>query len=168
MATWFFPVQLPVETIVRDWIDELRGEHLFGPDDPLFPQTMVGLDNEQHFGVLGISRSAWKTASPVRQIFKAACTFVGLLYFKPQGFRHALAGLGMKLCRTAEELKAWSQHLGHDKPLNTFNSYGKAEPARQADIIRGLQGDPLDLPINFTAEVRQLLLKLATRTCGTS
>lgn len=46
----------------------------------------------------------------------------------------------MKVCRTPEEFKAWSQNLGHDHVLTTFNSYGKVEPARQASLIRGLYG----------------------------
>lgn len=30
----------------------------------------------------------------------------------------------MERCRTAEEFKAWSQSLGHQDVLVTFNSYG--------------------------------------------
>ncbi len=35
--------------IVADWIDELQREHLWGPADPLFPSTKMGLNPEGGF-----------------------------------------------------------------------------------------------------------------------
>jgi integrase len=166
ITTWFFPVPPPVETIVRDWIDELRDVHHFGPDEPLFPQTEVGLDAEKHFGVRGIARTPWRTARPVRQIFKAACSRVDMPYFNPHGARHALSVLGTDVCRMPEQFKAWSQNLGHDHVLTTFNSYGKVEPARQAELIRGLNNDLAAEAPDLAAEVRQLLQKLDARVLG--
>lgn len=166
ITTWFFPVPQPVEAIVCDWINELRDVHHFGPDDPLFPQTEVGLDSEKQFGVRGIARTPWRTASPVRQIFKAACTRAGLTYFNPHGARHALSVLGTGVCRTPEQFKAWSQNLGHDHVLTTFNSYGKVEPARQAELIRGLNSDRAADESDLAAEVRQLLQKLDAAALG--
>ena len=42
--TYFMPVDDEALAIVRDWIDELTHDRLFGGDDPLFPATEVGLD----------------------------------------------------------------------------------------------------------------------------
>lgn len=40
--TYFFPVGEEILEIVKDWINYLREEKLWGNDDPLFPATLVG------------------------------------------------------------------------------------------------------------------------------
>ena len=40
-TTWFFPVGDDIRQIVVDWVAFLRGERGFGPDNPLFPKTLV-------------------------------------------------------------------------------------------------------------------------------
>ena len=39
---------------------------------------------------------------------------------------------------TPEELKAWSQNLGHEDVMTTLRSYGEVPSPRQAEIIRNL------------------------------
>lgn len=56
----FFPVGEHIEAIVRDWIDELKNAHLFGPGDPLFPATERKLDANHCFHAAGITRSPWE------------------------------------------------------------------------------------------------------------
>jgi hypothetical protein len=51
-------------------------------------------------------------------IFRGAFTLARLTYFNPHSFRKALAQLGERVCRTPEELKAWSQNLGHEDIRN--------------------------------------------------
>ena len=132
----FFPVGGDAEAIVRDWIAYLTSELSFGLDDPLFPTTRTGFDNAGLPTPPTLSRECWATADPIRAVFKAAFADNGLPYFNPHSFRHALARLGMEVCRTPEELKAWSQNLGHDEVLTTFNSYGEVPFHRQRDLIR--------------------------------
>ena len=45
--TYFFPVGDDIRGIVADWIAELRQEHLFGYDDPVFPKTQIELGSRQ-------------------------------------------------------------------------------------------------------------------------
>lgn len=68
----------PAQTILREWMEELRTVHHFCPDDPVFPQTVVGLDDEHQFDAKCIVRTPWSTASPVRKIFKDACALSDL------------------------------------------------------------------------------------------
>jgi len=56
----------------------------------------------------------------------------------PHSLRKTLAGLGQQICTTPEEIKAWSQNLGHDHVLTTFTSYGTVASTRQAEILAGL------------------------------
>ena len=134
----FFPVgDLPLE-IVTEWIAFLTAEKGYGPDDPLFPASQVDLQGLGNSPIISLSRRNWQTTSPIREIFKDACNRAGLPKFNPHSVRSTLARLGERRCRTAEEFKAWSQNLGHEKVMTTFSSYGKVAEERQMEIIAGL------------------------------
>ena len=135
----FFPVKNDFEQIVRDWIDFLRTEKLFGPDDPLFPATSVGLDAEGHFAAAGLHQRHWKNADAIRRIFCEAFAAAGLSYFNPHSFRKTLGNLGERLCSTPEAFKAWSQNLSHEHVLTTFTSYGAVSSHRQGEILESLR-----------------------------
>ena len=85
-----------------------------------------------------MSREHCSSASPIRTIFREAFTHPGLQYFNSCSFRNTLVQLGQKVCQTPEQLKAWSQNLGHEKVLTTFLSYGEVAPSRQGEIMRGM------------------------------
>ncbi len=134
-TTSFFPVGDDIEQIVCAWIEALQRECLFGPDDPLFPATQIGLNQRGEFQPDGFRREHWASADAIRKIFKTAFEAAGLPYFNPHSFRKTLALLGQKICRTPEELKAWSQNLGHENMLTTLTSYGTIDPHRQRELI---------------------------------
>jgi hypothetical protein len=90
------------------------------------------------FEVSGLARRHWANTGPIRAIFRDAFTLAGLTYFNPHSFRKTLAQLGERVCRTPEELKAWSQNLGHEDVMTTLRSYGEVPSSRQAEIIRDL------------------------------
>jgi len=137
-TTFFFPVDDDVRTIVKEWVDYLHTQKLWGPDDPLFPATCVTLGGSHQFEASGIARTHWKSAGPIRAIFREAFQRAGIPYSNPHSFRATVAGLGEKLCRSPEEFKAWSQNMGHEGVLTTFTSYGEVSRERQARIIRSL------------------------------
>ena len=60
-----------------------------------------------------------------------------MIYYNPHSLRKTLVRLGMEVCRTPEEFKAWAQNLGHDEVLTTFRSYGDVPTHRQRELIRG-------------------------------
>lgn len=135
-TTWFFPVGEEVRDIAEGWVEELRSELLWGPDDPLFPSTRVVVGDRKQFEASGLKREHWGSAAPIRRIFRESFEAAGLPYFNPHSFRKTLVQLGERLCRTPEEFKAWSQNLGHEKVLTTFQSYGNVPADRQAEILR--------------------------------
>ena len=141
-VTTFFPVGDDIRAVVADWVAYLRTEKLWGLDDPLFPATKVAVGDNLRFGAAGLDRRHWSSAGPIRTIFKEAFAAAGLPYFNPHSFRKTLAVLGAKRCRTPEELKAWSQNLGHEDVLTTFRSYGEVSSYRQAEIVRSLTNSP--------------------------
>ena len=88
---------------------------------------------------VGLGREHWANAAPVRRIFKEAFERVGLPYVKPHTIRDTLTQFGYSLKLTAEELKAWSQNMGHDSALMTIKNYAPMTVERQAEIIGGLK-----------------------------
>jgi len=137
-VTFFFPVGDDVRGIVEAWVRYLREKKLWGNDDPLFPATHVAPGGDQQFAAMGLMRTGWSDAGPIRAIFQNAFLQAGLPYFTPHSFRRTLVQIGERTCQTPEDFKAWSQNLGHEEVLTTFTSYGTVSGRRQGEIIRSL------------------------------
>lgn len=116
----------------------MRDERLWGNDDALFPATSIVVGRDHRFEASGLKREHWRTAAPIRGIFRQAFVQAALPYFNPHSLRHTLVQLGGTRCRTPEQFQAWSQNLGHEGVLTTFFSYGSVSKARQGQLIRGL------------------------------
>ena len=135
IETYFFPVGEDVEAIFEEWVRFLTREKLFGPDDPLFPKTLVEPGEHRNFAAHGLSREHWANATPVRSIFKTAFARAGLPYFKPHTVRDTLTQLAYKLQLSPEQFKAWSQNMGHSSVLTTLSGYGHVSIERQGEIL---------------------------------
>jgi integrase len=162
-TSYFFPVGDDVEAIVRDWMQHLAETLMFGPDDPLFPATKVGVTNTGLFGSEGLSRNQWKNAAAIRRIFKTAFEAAGLPYSNPHSFRDTLTALGQQRCRTPEEFKAWSQNLGHEQVMTTFTSYGAVASGRQKQILGtiSMQNTDMAIPASDDPDEQTVLRVLA-------
>lgn len=156
IETYFFPVGDDLRDIALDWIKYLKEEKLYGQNDPVFAQTKIGHNENQSFEVQGIEPVHWSNATPIRKVFKEAFARAGLKYYSPHLFRNTLADYGQKVCKTPEQLKAWSQNLGHENVLTTFTSYGNIDPHRQGEVIKGLSGknQEEDILSQILSEVR--------------
>jgi hypothetical protein len=64
--------------IVFDWIGYLKSDLLWGPDDPLFPETRTGLADSGHIENAGLDRKHWRDAATIRRIFREAFERAGL------------------------------------------------------------------------------------------
>lgn len=159
--TYFMPIGGDAVGIVQDWIGELVREHLWGPADPLFPATEMGLGEQGGFVGTGLSRGGWGTSNPVREIFRRAFAAADLPYFNPHSFRAMLVRHAMTLELSPELMKAWSQNLGHADVLTTFTSYGSVPAHRQGELIRGIDGPKSDQP-----DVEELLRAIARKLRG--
>lgn len=169
--TVFMPFDDTAMAIVNEWVTELRRDHLFGPDDPLFPATAMGLDASGAFVSIGLLRKGWTTTEPVREVFRNAFAQAGLPYYNPHSFRSMIIRHAMTLDLTPEEMKALSQNLGHSDVLTTFTSYGSVPIQRQAALIRSLatNSDGGNSPkANQVAALEELLASLKAGTIGTT
>jgi integrase len=134
--TVFMPVCDGALEIVTDWVAELRDMHLIGPNDPLFPATAMGLGASGGFQPQGLARHGWASSGPIRDVFRRAFEGAGLPYYNPHSFRDMLVRHAMTLDLSPEEMKAWSQNLGHSEVLTTLTSYGTVPLHRQCELIR--------------------------------
>lgn len=137
-STWFFPVGDVFEEIVGAWKTELEVDHGFGPKAPLFPKTDVSFGPGGSTAPARLGSEGWSNADPIRKLFREACENAGLPDFRPHSFRHMLARLGLSKTQSNEELKVWSQNLGHEKMLTTLTSYGQVPDYRQRELILGM------------------------------
>jgi integrase len=134
--TIFMPVCKGAVEIVNEWAAEQRESHLAGPDDVLFPATAMGLGPCGGFQPQGLARHSWASSGPIRDVFRRGFEAAGLPYFNPHSFRHMLVRHAMTLDLSPEEMKAWSQNLGHSDVMTTFTSYGTVSLHRQSELIR--------------------------------
>lgn len=128
--SWFFPVGEFLIREVEDYLDYLKTEQGFKANDYLFTSSARGRDENDQFCIKGISKARWANAQPMRDIFRAACNAVDLPYFNPHSFRKTLMALAYSKELSGEDIKAWSQNLGHEKLDTSVNSYGHLSPDR--------------------------------------
>jgi len=136
-TTWFFPVEDAYLQTFRDWVDYLRKDELFGPNDALFPKPKMGLQDGA-FAALGLSRDTYSNAGKLRTIIKDDFTNAGLPPFGPHSFRKTLGLLANDHCKTPEQFKAWSMNLGHEDIATTLKAYCPVSPSRQGELIRSM------------------------------
>ena len=156
-TTYFFPVGDPFEEIVADWVEHLRSTLLWGHDDPLFPSTRIRQNELLQFSPEGLERKHWQTTSPIRRIFTEAFKDAGVPCFNPHSFRNTLVRLGEKICSRPEQFKSWSQNLGHEGVMTTFNSYGNVPDHRQGEIIHNISATDATLDPQTADRIRQMI-----------
>jgi hypothetical protein len=60
-------------------------------------------------------------------------------------------------CRTSEQIKAWSQNLGHENVATTLTSYGAIDPHRQGEVIGGISLNPDEAEGEVLAKIKALI-----------
>jgi integrase len=161
--TYFMPVDDDAPKIVADWIRELTQECGWGPDDPLFPSTEMGIGEDGAFKAVGLARHCWSGSQAIRDIFGRAFATARLPYFNPHSFRDMLVHHAMSLGLGADEMKAWSQNLGHADVLTTFTSYGQIPTHQQGKLIQRRRVHPgLDAHMDNDALIAALTARLRT------
>ena len=139
IETFLMVIDEEHQKIFVDWVNYLKTEKLYSPNDPLFPKTQNGHDENKCFKAYGISNEHWTSTTAIREIFKKAFKNAGIKYYHPHTLRHTLTHHYQGICKTPEEFKAISQNLGHENVLTTFISYGEISAHRQGDLIRNIR-----------------------------
>ncbi len=150
--TFLLPIGPNFETIFLDWVKYLREELLFADHNPLFPATESGHDENMCFTPVGLAKEHWQTTTPIRGVFKAAFLAAGINSYCPHSFRHMIISEAYRRQLPINELKAWSQNIGHEDMLLTLTSYGKLPLEEQARLIR----NPSDNSIKQELTIEQI------------
>lgn len=126
---------------ILEWHQFLRKEKLFDNSNPLFPATKIELASEtQHsFIAAGVDKAFWADTNPMRKMFRARAVQMGLEYYSPHKFRHFAISEANKYAVGAEQMKAISQNVGHERLTTTFYGYGAVDNYRVSDIISGME-----------------------------
>lgn len=161
IQTWFFPVGKAFEDEVESYLTYLKEKLSFTPNDPLFPSTRIGQDDQDRFAPIGLTKTHWASAAPMRKIFKDAFTANGMRYYNPHSFRNTVTALGYELDLGPKHMKAWSQNLGHSKLDTTYNSYGNldANAQRRAMMAIGKPAKPIDTRATLAAMIDQAVAR---------
>lgn len=146
--TWFFPVGEVLIQEVYDYVDYLKREQDFTPNDYLFTSSARGRDDNDQFCIIGISKARWANAQPMRDIFRSAFNAVDLPYFNPHSFRKTLMALAYEMELSGEEIKAWSQNLGHEKLDTSVNNYGPVSLDRQRARMLAMHQKPSNVELD--------------------
>ena len=137
IVTWFFPVGPDMLGIAADWWRELNGLGYTGAD-PLFPADERAVGPDGLLESTGLSRKVWESAHPVRKIFRKMCEDAGIPCRHPHAIRRSLVKMAFRSPYTMEQLKSWSQNLGHSSIETTVMIYAEIPDWRREEIMREL------------------------------
>lgn len=139
--TSFYIPDQAVWACLEAWTKYLYDKLNFGPNDPLFPKSNRALNEVGEFITDGVTRAHWSQTGSIRKIVKDSFERVHMHAYGPHSFRHMLTHVGMDLCTTPHDLKAWSQNFGHSDVMTTLSNYGKLTNREQSDVMRKLSSD---------------------------
>lgn len=123
--------------IISDYYHWLINEYRFSSNDPLFPKlalkTKSGLFEEGDFS-REFMRDSGTTRNLCKKSFKEYCQ----KSYSPHRLRHTLFCVAKKICKTPEQIKAWSQAMGHKSTKHMIETYGQIDHTRQQEILQAM------------------------------
>lgn len=137
--TYFFPVDAAYLECFTAWMDYLRDEKFFGPEDALFPKAKVQVVKGKGFGDPILSREPYASTSKLNKIIRTAFANVQLHPYTPHSFRDTLSMTMDEFCDTMVQRKAWSMNIGHENLGVTVGSYMPVTAQMQEDVMRGFK-----------------------------
>lgn len=135
ITTYFLPVDQAYLDSFTNWVNLLRTDQLFGPDDPLFPPPKIK-PVDGVFQVVGFKREIYKNANAIRQVIKNAFIRADLQPFTPHAFRKTLVKWADTTFQSREAFKAFSQNIGHSSEVTTISVYCPVSVERQSELIK--------------------------------
>jgi len=144
-----------------DWYKYLKEVKTYKGTDPLFPRSKVEqISKTNHTYIANsIEPVFWESPSAMRKIFKERFEKAGIQYYSPHKFRHLAVRLSTDHCRSAEQLKAVSQNLGHEHVGTTLLTYGKIHVPQVRNIISNMSFKKTDRDKKLE-EVKKLLAEM--------
>lgn len=145
-ATWF-PRTEAFQEVFLSWVEALKTLG-FQPQDALFPDGKNLVARAP--GAAPIEPLA--SSKPLQEAFGKASERIGKAC-TPHSARHTLKALGVQMCRSHEQRKAWSMNLGHSDEQITEKHYAKMSQSRSSEIMEALSSD-----LVFTEEENEMII----------
>lgn len=139
-TTTFYPVGQVYLDCFTNWVNYLRDDKLFGPQDALFPKPARELIDGK-FVFEKLSREPYSNGSRINSVIRQTFASVQLQEYTPHSFRKTLGMLMNDLQLPLETQKAWSQNMGHENFATTVSSYLPVSEPRQAILIKDLSSN---------------------------
>ncbi|MEO9826009.1 MAG: tyrosine-type recombinase/integrase [Paracoccaceae bacterium] len=137
ITTWFFPMHPDYLACFTSWVNYLRNEKMFGPEDALFPKPERRFV-EGRFLFDSLSHDVYANGSKVHEVFSTAFAQVQMHPYHPHSVRKTLGQELSDLELPLATQKAWSQNLGHENFTTTVSSYLPVSSQQQGALIKGL------------------------------
>lgn len=160
----FFPLPEIFAAVVCSWKEELLSLG-FSANDALFPDEHFLVRRRSADGAKTVPAMA--TTHAVSSAFEAASRSLGE-WVTPHAAKHCIGNLGMEICRTPEEMKAWSMNMGHEDLAVTLRYYQGLPEERVVEIFEDFdQSD--DVPPGGDLSDMELMLQYHEHllVCGT-
>lgn len=135
-TSWFFPVDSVYLAFFTEWVEYLKHEQLFGPEDAVFPKPHIALGAGGGFANLGLSRECYTSSAKFNKVLKASFQMVQMPAYTPHSLRKTLTLLMNEKCKTPEQVKAWSMNYGHESVTTTLTSYLPMSVERQGQVMK--------------------------------
>lgn len=143
----------------KDWYYYLKKNKLFGNEEPLFPKSKQNQEEDNYsFNYDFVSNNFWQSNSAIREIFIQRAINAKIKPFSPHKYRHLSIKLAFDKCQNAREIKAVSQHFGHEDVSTTIQVYGNYRPDELIEILDDIDNKNYDSDIS--AEDIKLLNQL--------
>ncbi len=127
----FFPLPSIFVEVLEEWVEELMALG-FRPDDALFPDDKYLTKNAIEAAAKRIG--AMGSTFAISSAFKLASHLVEK-QFSPHSAKHCIGRLGLELCKTPQQTKAWSQNMGHEGQDITQRYYQNIPESSVHEII---------------------------------
>lgn len=144
----WFPRTENFQEIFLEWIEELKVLG-FCRRDGVFPASG---DLRKRPADLECVVEPIQTARPLQAAFASASAAIEKPC-TPHSVRHTLKSLGGRICRTQDERKAWSMHLGHDDDQITERHYGKMSQEQSDALMEAMCADEV-----FTEDEKDIII----------
>jgi len=151
-----FEIDKDLVKFLVDWIQYLKNKG-FSPKDPIFPKSK----ENQNDSIICFQKPVevesifWKSTSSIRKIFKERSKQAELPYYQPRTIRHTTAYIATKSARSGRELKAISQHFGHEDIKTTLQIYGKYDEESLLETL-----DNIDFSNNKSSTMDDIMKEL--------
>ncbi len=135
--SFYFPLpSKEFKQVFENWYNYITLELGYKQNYALFPKAHITLNDDLFFTQQGFGKKPkhFTSTTQGRKIIQE-CFNVANYSFNPHSVRHSIAHLGEQTCTTAEQMKAWSQNLGHSSIDTTFSSYGTVSISRVKEVL---------------------------------